>query len=122
MTTVYADAYGFNASDATPALQAAIDSGADKVIVRNQGTPWLISRTIKLKSNQEIDFAPDVLVQAKSGSFLNNTDSLFQALGVNNIKLVGEGVGASQATLAMNRNEFSATNPNSYAHIPLLSL
>jgi FG-GAP-like repeat len=117
MTTVYADAYGFNAIDATAALQAAIDSGADKVIVRNQGTPWLISRTIKLKSNQEIRFEQDVVVKAKSGSFLSNTTSLFQALGVNNIKLVGEGIGASQATLAMNRNEFSATNLNSYGHI-----
>jgi FG-GAP-like repeat len=116
MTTVYADAYGFNAIDATAALQAAIDSGADKVIVRNQGTPWLISRTIKLKSNQEIDFEPDVVVRAKSGSFLKNDLPLFQALGINNIKLVGQGVGVNQATLAMNKNEFSVTN-NSYGHI-----
>jgi FG-GAP-like repeat len=117
MTTVYADAYGFNASDATAALQAAIDSGADKIIVRNQGTPWLVSRTIQLKSNQEIRFEPDVVVRAKSGSFLKNTDSLFQALSLNNIKLVGEGVGVNQATLAMNKNEFSDNNPNSYGHI-----
>jgi FG-GAP-like repeat len=116
MTTVYADAYGFNAIDATAALQAAIDSGADKVIVRNQGTPWLISRTIKLKSNQEIDFEPDVVVRAKSGSFLKNDLPLFQALGISNIKLVGQGVGVNQATLAMNKNEFSVTN-NSYGHI-----
>jgi Ca2+-binding RTX toxin-like protein len=116
MTTVYADAYGFNASDATVALQAAIDSGADKVIVRNQGTPWLISSTIRLKSNQEIRFEPNVLVKAKSGSFLDNKYTLFQARGINNIKLVGEGVGVHQATLAMNKNEFSPSN-NSYGHI-----
>jgi FG-GAP-like repeat/RTX calcium-binding nonapeptide repeat (4 copies) len=116
MTTVYADAYGFNPTDATAALQAAIDSGADKIIVRNQGTPWLISRTIQLKSNQEIDFAPDVVVKAKSGSFLKNDLPLFQALGINNIKLVGEGVGEHQATLAMNKNEFSVSS-NSYGHI-----
>jgi hypothetical protein len=48
MTTVFADAYGFNATDATAALQAAIDSpGADKIIVRNQGTPWLIKGCLK---------------------------------------------------------------------------
>jgi FG-GAP-like repeat/RTX calcium-binding nonapeptide repeat (4 copies) len=116
MTTVYADAYGFNASDATTALQAAIDSGADRVIVRNQGTPWLISKTIQLKSNQEIRFEPDVVVRAKSGSFLKNDLPLFQALGINNIKLVGEGEGVRQATLAMNKNEFSVTS-NSYGHI-----
>jgi FG-GAP-like repeat len=104
MTTVYADAYGFNAIDATAALQAAIDSGADKVIVSNKGTPWLISKTINLKSNQEIDFAPDVVVQAKLGSFLPNTNPLFKALGINNVKLVGQGVGVHQATLAMNKS------------------
>jgi Ca2+-binding RTX toxin-like protein len=116
MTTVYADAYGFNPTDATAALQAAIDSGADKIIVRNQGTPWLISNTIQLRSNQEIRFESNVVVKAKSGSFLTNTIPLFQALGINNIKLIGEGVGANQATLAMNKNEFSVTN-NSYGHI-----
>jgi Ca2+-binding RTX toxin-like protein len=121
MTTVYADAYGFNSTDATAALQAAIDSGADKIIVRNQGTPstpipWLISSTIQLKSNQEIRFEQDVVVKAKSGSFLSNTNPLFEALGVNNIKLIGEGVGVRQATLGMNKNEFSVTN-NSYGHI-----
>jgi Ca2+-binding RTX toxin-like protein len=117
MTTVFADAFGFNPNDATAALQSAIDSGADKIIVSNEGTPWLINSTIHLKSNQEIDFAPDVVVRAKPGSFTNNTDPLFQALGVNNIKLVGEGIGVHQATLAMNPNDFSATNPNEYAHI-----
>jgi FG-GAP-like repeat/RTX calcium-binding nonapeptide repeat (4 copies) len=116
MVTVYADAYGFNATDATATLQAAIDSGADRVIVRNQGTPWLISSTIQLKSNQEIRFEPNVVVKAKSGSFLSNTVPLFQALGINNIKLIGEGIGANQATLAMNKNEFSSTS-NSYGHI-----
>jgi RTX calcium-binding nonapeptide repeat (4 copies)/FG-GAP-like repeat len=116
MTTVYADAYGFNPNDATAALQAAINSGADQVIVRNQGTPWLISSTIRLKSNQEIRFAPDVVVKAKSGSFLTNDLPLFQALGINNIKLIGEGVGVNQATLSMNKNEFTVTN-NSYGHI-----
>jgi FG-GAP-like repeat len=104
MTTVYADAYGFNANDATAALQAAINSGADKIIVSNKATPWLISSTINLKSNQEIEFAPDVVVQAKLGSFLPNTNPLFKALGINNVKLVGQGVGVHQATFAMNKS------------------
>jgi FG-GAP-like repeat len=118
MTTVFADAYGFNATDATAALQAAIDSpGVDKIIVRNQGTPWLINSTIRLRSNQEIRFEQDVVVKAKSGSFLDNNYSLFQALGISNIKLIGEGVGARQATLAMNKSEFSDSNPNAYSHI-----
>jgi hypothetical protein len=118
MTTVYADTFGFNTLDATAALQAAIDApGVDKVIVRDQGSPWLISKTIKLRSNQEIYFEPNVVVRAKSGSFLDNSFPLFQALAVSNIKLTGAGVGANQATLSMNKNEFSDTNPNAYSHI-----
>jgi hypothetical protein len=110
MTTVYADTYGFNSTDATAALQAAINSGADKIIVRNKSTPWLISSTINLKSNQEIDFEPDVVVQAKLGSFLPNTNPLFKALGVTNVKLVGQGVGVHQATLAMNKSVSDGDN------------
>jgi Ca2+-binding RTX toxin-like protein len=121
MTTVYADdpIYGgFNSNDATNTLQNAINSGADKVIVANIGNPWLISRTIFLKSNQEIVFAPDVVVKAKSGTFLSNNEPLFRALSIDNIKLVGEGIGARQATLAMNKNEYTdPTNTNEYGHI-----
>jgi Ca2+-binding RTX toxin-like protein len=121
MTTVYANDPifgGFNIGDVTTALQNAINTpGVDKVIVPYMGNPWLISSTIHLKSNQEIDFAPDVVVRAKPGSFANNTDPLFQALAINNIKLVGEGIGVHQATLAMNPTDFSATNPDEYAHI-----
>jgi hypothetical protein len=120
MTTVYADNYGFNKNDATGALQSAInDANADKIIVRNMGNPWLISETIFLKSNKEIDFEPDVVIRAKSGTFLSNTKPLFRAASLDNIKLVGQGVGVHQATLSMNRNEYTDTNAfgNQFGHI-----
>jgi hypothetical protein len=120
MTTVYADSYGFNSNDATSALQAAInDPTADKIIVRNMGTPWLTSDTIFLSSNKEINFEPGVVVQAKSGTFLSNTKPLFRALSVDNVKLVGQGEGADQATLSMNKDEYTDTNNygNQYGHI-----
>ena len=40
---VKASSFGFDPADATRALQAAIDSGAAKVIVDNPGKPWIDS-------------------------------------------------------------------------------
>ena len=106
MNTVYADDYGFNAEDATEALQKAIDDKtADKIIVENKGTPWIISEQIDLKDNKEIIFEEGVVVRAKSGSFLDNRSSLFSARNVDNIKLIGQGEG-ERATLKMNESEY----------------
>jgi hypothetical protein len=104
MATVYANNYGFTAADGTRALQAAIDDPtASKIIVRNMGQPWLISKTIFMQSNKEIVFAPGAIVQAKPGAFADNTKPLIRAVGIENIKLTGQGQGANQATLKMNR-------------------
>ena len=50
----YASWWGFDPEDATEALQAAIDSGAPKVVVENMGRPWVVSRTINLRSNRRL--------------------------------------------------------------------
>ena len=108
MKTVYADDYGFNQQDATLALQEAIDDpNADKIIVRDMDTPWLINKPIMLKSNKEIVFEEGVVVQAKSGSFLENRRGLFYGRDLENIKLIGQGVGENQATLKMNKEEYT---------------
>ena len=99
-TTVYADSYGYNTTDATTALQTAINSGADTVIVRNMGSPWYVT-PIFLASNQHIIFNDGVLVQAKSGSFTGNHDCLFSASGKTNITLEGYG-----ATFRMNKADY----------------
>ena len=98
--TVYADDYGYNATDATAALQAAINSGADTVIVRNMGTPWMV-RPIYLASNQHVIFNDGVVVQAKSGSFTGTHDCLFSASQKTNITLEGYG-----ATFRMNKADY----------------
>jgi hypothetical protein len=73
MATVHANNYGFTAADGTRALQAAIDDPtASKIIVRNMGQPWLISKTIFMQSNKEIVFEPGAIVQAKPGAFADN--------------------------------------------------
>jgi hypothetical protein len=115
MTTVFADSYGFSASDATGALQAAInDPNADKIIVRNMGRPWLISQTIFLQSNKEIIFEAGVVVQAKPGTFLDNTRPMFRALSLDNIQLIGLGSGKDMATIKMNKEEYKTSE---FGHI-----
>ncbi len=93
--------WGFDPEDSTRALQAAIDSGARKVIVENLGQPWVVDR-ITLASNQEIFFERGVEVLAKKGSFRGTNDALFRANQKENLTLRGDG-----ATLRMRRFDYA---------------
>src|SRR5208282_1342000 len=92
--------WGFDAADSTAALQAAIDSHARRVLVPYLGAPW-IARPITLRSDQEIDFEPGVLILAKRGEFQGGGDSLLSAVGVSNLTLRGYG-----ATLRMWKKDY----------------
>lgn len=98
----YASWWGFQREDSTAALQAAIDSGAKKVIVEKMDGPWIVT-PIQLASDQEIDFAEGVVVQAKKGEFKAPTASLFTASLKKNIQLTGAG-----AILEMRRADYDA--------------
>ena len=92
--------WGFDPADSTAALQAAIDSHAKRVLVPYMGAPWIV-RPITLRSDQEIDFEPGVLILAKRGEFQGGGDSLFSAVGVSNLTLRGYG-----ATLRMWKKDY----------------
>ncbi|MGD1101126.1 MAG: right-handed parallel beta-helix repeat-containing protein [Terriglobia bacterium] len=92
--------WGFDAADSTAALQAAIDSHAKRVLVPYMGAPWIV-RPITLRSDQEIDFEPGVLILAKRGEFQGQGDSLLSAVGVSNLTLRGYG-----ATLRMWKKDY----------------
>jgi len=96
--------WGFEAKDSTDALQAAINSGASKIIVPYMGSEWIV-RPIKLVSNQEIVFEPGVIVTAKKGEFKSTGDSLFKASAKHNITLRGYG-----ATLRMQKQDYMGPN------------
>ncbi|MEO1387430.1 MAG: right-handed parallel beta-helix repeat-containing protein [Cyanobacteria bacterium J06634_6] len=114
-TTVFADDYGFNAADATSALQKAFDDpNASRIVVRDMGTPWLVSQTVFLRSNKTVVFEAGVKVQAKSETFLDNTKPMFRALNIDNIELIGEGEGSDRATLKMNKSEYTSSE---FGHI-----
>lgn len=92
---------GFNPANATKALQAALDSGADKVIVPNVGQPWVVT-PIELRSNQTVVFRPGVVILAKKGSFKGVGDSLFTARNTSNLNIIGYG-----ATWRMRKKDYT---------------
>ena len=94
--------------DATAAFEAAIATGAKKVIVDDPGFPYII-RPVFLRSDLEIVFQNNVLVRAKKGEFRGRTDSLFKARDAKNLIIRGEG----NATLEMNKSDYQ--NPKEYA-------
>ena len=92
--------WGFDPSDSTGALQAAINSGARKLIVEKMSAPWVTDRII-LATDQEIVFEDGVIVQAKRGAFKGRSDCLFSAVLKKNITLSGKG-----ATLKMWKQDY----------------
>ncbi len=82
--------WGFDPEDATASLQAAIDSGAARVVVPYTGAPWII-RPVLLRSGLELVFEPGVVVLAKKGEFKGGGDSLFTARNAENITVRGYG-------------------------------
>lgn len=99
--TAKASWWGFNPEDSTDSLQAAINSGAKKLVIENLGKPWIV-RPMKLASDQEIVFSRGVEVLAKQGEFLGTNDCLFRSEGGKNITLSGY-----DATLRMRRDEYA---------------
>ncbi len=89
-TTANAGWWSRDQEDDTAALQAAIRSGARRVIIPNIGRAWVIE-PIQLESNQEIVFEKGVVIEARRGKFLGPEDSLFTARDKENIVLRGKG-------------------------------
>jgi len=94
--------WGFDENDSTAAIQGAINSGANKVIIPYMGRQWVV-RPIKLASNQEVFFEPGVVIVAKKGSFKGEYDCLFTAFEATNLTLKGYG-----AILRMQKNDYKS--------------
>jgi hypothetical protein len=86
--SVNASDYGYDATDATSALQAAICTRAKVVNVPKMASDWIVT-PIFLVDDQEIVFADGVNVVAKESEFQGTNDCLFTATEVSNLKLTG---------------------------------
>jgi hypothetical protein len=108
-TTANAAWWGVDPEDSTSALQAAIDSGARRVVVPKMESDWII-RPIKLAGNQELVFEKGVVVTAKRGEYRAKNDSVFTARDVSNLVIKGDG-----ATVRMQKEDYivveSASEP-----------
>ena len=101
ITEAKASWWGFDPVDSTKALQAAINSGAKRLVVENMGKPWIVT-PLHLVSNQEIVFEKGTVVEAKKGEFKGKTDALMKIDLQENVTLIGYG-----ATLRMHRWDYA---------------
>ena len=62
-----ASSFGWNAEDSTAALQAAFDSGANKVVIDRQAGDWISRPLFITNSNIEVVLADGVTLKANSG-------------------------------------------------------
>ena len=97
----HASWWGFDAADSTAYLQAAINSGAAKLIVEKMPSPWVVT-PLKAASNQHIVFEDGAVILAKRGEFVGRNDRLFTVDGVENVRITGYG-----ATLRMWRDDYA---------------
>lgn len=108
---VKASSFGWRADDATECLQAAIDSGAKKIVVDRQAGDWIVRPLfVKGKDGLEIVVEDGVVVRAKKDEFKKKSDSLLTIVKSRNVTLRGEG----SAMLRMNRADYD--DASRYTH------
>lgn len=91
LAAVSAAWFGYTVADATAALQAAIDSGAAAVLVPDMGSPWILARTIRLRSGLELIFAPGAELRAAPGAFRGTGEVLVEARSLERLRITGYG-------------------------------
>ena len=89
-------------SDATDALQAAIDSGAQAVFVPSRGSPWQI-RPIELRGDLVLVFEEGAELVAKQGAYLKRNATMFSVADASRILIWGYG-----ATVRMRKEDYSS--------------
>lgn len=101
-TVVRASDFGFDPVDATPALTAALDSGADVVVIDDVGQDW-ITRPLWINRDDLTVIVEDgVTIRGLAGGFPDKRDGIWRIHGRRNVKLVGYG-----ATCVMNKPEYA---------------
>ena len=87
---VRVSSFGFDPEDSTRFIQAAIDSGAAKVIFDKMPSPW-VALPLRGASKQELFFEPGAELVAKKGAFLDRNDVLMSFREAEDVKISGYG-------------------------------
>lgn len=95
--------FGCDAEDATRFVQAALDSGAKRVVFDAKGSPWVV-KPVRAHSDTDIVFEDGVVLLAKKGEFHGKRDYLLDMTDVTNVTLVG--LGPKGGTLRMNKPDY----------------
>ena len=80
--------FGWNSEDSTEFVQAALDSGARRVVFDRKGGPWVV-RPVKARSGTDIVFEDGVELVAKRGEFHGKRDYLPYMTDLTDITLTG---------------------------------
>ena len=88
--TVFAQDFGFNPSNATAAIQKAIDSGATTVVIGAMPTPWYVD-SLSPRSNQRILIRKGAKVMMDRTTPKKQRRPLFLIRQVKNVIVEGEG-------------------------------
>lgn len=86
--TVRVSSFGYDEADSTRFLQAAIDSGAKKVVV--DAKHW-VTLPLRGRSDQEIFFEDGAVVEAKRGAYFGVNDCVFTFPCCSNVVIGGKG-------------------------------
>ena len=97
---VRVSSFGFDPEDSTRFIQAAIDSGADRVVFDKMPSPWLTC-PLRGAAHQELFFEPGAELAAKPGAFLDKNDVLITWGESDDVAVVGRG-----ATIRMRRSDY----------------
>jgi len=95
--------WGYNWKDATEALQRALRSDAEIILVPDMGRPWEIG-PVSFAGNKTVVFEPGVVVEAKEGAFRPTESAMFSAANLDNLVVYGYG-----ATIRMRRADYEGS-------------
>ena len=98
--------FGFDAADSTRFLQAALSSGASKVVVDLQPSDWIVT-SLTGAPNQKVVFERGVVVRAKPGEFKAVKCCLLSYVGATNVVLSGYGAALRMARADYDRPPYA---------------
>ena len=98
---VKASEFGFNPTNATACLQAAIDSRAKTVVIDRQPSSWLVG-PIAMRSGLDVVLENGVVVEAVPDGFKGRADMMFNFRNVRRSSIRGLG----RAVLKMRKSDY----------------
>ena len=108
--------FGYAPEDSTEFIQKAIDSGAKRVVFDRQSGPWVASKTIVARSNQELVFEDGVVLLAKRGCFKDKYRGLLWCGSITNVTIRGLGKGGTLRMWKEDYQDRSKYEPSEWRH------